>query len=89
MDPRTERNEGSHETSEEARRKGYSKLYVRFILLTLVCAVIPLLVAGWAVYHNYSEFSHKRMADYFQRRAEQLQLFSGRFEAPGKARICL
>ena len=70
MDPRTERNEGSHETSEEARRKGYSKLYVRFILLTLVCAVIPLLVAGWAVYHNYSEFSHKRMADYFQRRAE-------------------
>jgi two-component system, NtrC family, sensor kinase len=56
--------------AKQAGTQSYLKLYLRFILLTLVCAVIPLLVAGLAVYYNYSEFSHKRMTEYFQRRGE-------------------
>jgi two-component system, NtrC family, sensor kinase len=45
-------------------------LYLKFILLTLLCAVVPLFVLGWAAYEHYSEFSYDQMADYFQRRAE-------------------
>ncbi|MFZ2445668.1 MAG: ATP-binding protein [Syntrophobacteraceae bacterium] len=63
------------ETSEyhgpgNGQKKSYSTLYGRFILLTLVCSVVPLLLVGWGIYHYYSKFSTDRMVEYFQSQAQ-------------------
>jgi two-component system, NtrC family, sensor kinase len=47
-------------------KKGYSRLYVRFVVLTLICSVLPLLLFGWGIYAYYSRFSAERMVAYFQ-----------------------
>jgi two-component system, NtrC family, sensor kinase len=52
--------------SGHVHKKGYSQLYGRFVLLTLVCSVVPLLLFGWGIYIYYSRFSTERMVDYFQ-----------------------
>lgn len=45
-------------------------MYVRFIVLTLICSVVPILLVGWGIYKYYSEFSTGRMEEYFQRKVE-------------------
>jgi two-component system, NtrC family, sensor kinase len=55
---------------QAVQRKSYSELYVRFILLTLICSVGPILLVGWGIYKYYSEFSTSRMEEYFQRKVE-------------------
>lgn len=56
--------------TEELHKKSYSSLYRRFILLTLICSVLPLLVVGWVIYSNYSSFAYSRMEEFFYRRVE-------------------
>ncbi|PKN63633.1 MAG: two-component sensor histidine kinase [Deltaproteobacteria bacterium HGW-Deltaproteobacteria-15] len=49
-------------TNEEAQRKlYYSRLYRKFILITLVCSVVPLLLVGWAINIHYTRFAKNRM----------------------------
>src|SRR3989339_1954412 len=49
-------------TNEEAQRKlYYSRLYRKFILITLVCSVVPLLLVGWAISIHYTRFAKNRM----------------------------
>jgi len=60
----------SHQHSGDLRKMSYSGLYRRFILLTLICSVLPLLLVGWVIYLNYSKFASSRMVDSFQRRVE-------------------
>lgn len=50
--------------------KAYSPLYRRFILLTLIGSVVPLLLVGWGIYVYYSGFSTDRMIEYFQGQAQ-------------------
>jgi len=50
--------------------RSYSKLQRRFILISVICSVLPLLVVGWVSYLYYSQFSISRMADYFKRTVE-------------------
>ena len=54
----------------EFHKRSYPGLYRRFILLTLICSVLPLLLVGWVIYENYSRFASSRMVDSFQRRVE-------------------
>lgn len=54
----------------ELQKKSYSSLYRRFILLTLICSVLPLLLVGWVIFSNYSNFAYSRMEDFFYRRVE-------------------
>ncbi len=54
----------------ELHQKSYSSLYRRFILLTLICSVVPLLLVGWVIYSNYSSFAHARMEEFLYRRVE-------------------
>jgi two-component system, NtrC family, sensor kinase len=52
----------SGDTYGEAQRKSYySRLYRKFVLITLVCSVIPLLLVGWAIHIHYSRFAKNRM----------------------------
>ena len=60
----------SDQPSGELQKKSYSSLYRRFILLTLICSVLPLLLVGWVIYSNYSNFAFSRMEDFFYRRVE-------------------
>lgn len=44
-------------------RKGayYSRLYRKFVLITLVCSLVPLLIAGWAIHLHYTRIARDRM----------------------------
>ncbi|RJR50148.1 MAG: sensor histidine kinase [Desulfobacteraceae bacterium] len=49
-------------TNEEAQRKlYYSRLYRKFILITLVCSLAPLLLVGWGISIHYTRFAKNRM----------------------------
>lgn len=50
--------------------RSYSKLQGRFILISVICSILPLLLVGWVSYLYYSQFSISRMADYFRRTVE-------------------
>ncbi len=50
--------------------RSYPKLLRRFILVSVTCSVVPLLLVGWVTYLYYSQFSRSRMVDYFQRQVE-------------------
>lgn len=56
----------AHHESSHGRKKRYASLYARFVLLTLVCSVLPLLLVGWGIYVYYSQFATERMVEYFQ-----------------------
>ncbi len=70
MNQKSDANIDPQQHSGDFQKKSYSGLYRRFILLTLVCSVLPLLVVGWAIYFNYSQSAGERMAESFQRRVE-------------------
>jgi two-component system NtrC family sensor kinase len=52
------------------RKTHYGKLFRRFVLLTIVSSVLPLLMVGWWVYLHYTRFAHTRMIDSFQTQLE-------------------
>lgn len=62
-----------HHSPAHSQRKGYSTLYGRFVLLTLICSVVPLLLVGWGIYEYYSRFSSDRMVENFQLQAQHHQ----------------
>ncbi len=57
-----------HPGKKEKER--YSKLYRKFIFLTLICSLVPLFLVGWGIYSYYSGFSKIRIMDNFKNRVE-------------------
>ncbi|MBA4366867.1 MAG: two-component sensor histidine kinase [Desulfobacterium sp.] len=56
-----------------AKKRGeehYSKLYRKFIFLTLICSLVPLFLVGWGIYAYYSGFSKIRIMNYFENQVE-------------------
>lgn len=51
-------------------KKHYSRLFRRFILLTMICSLVPLLLAGWAINLHYSEFAKERIIKTLQARVD-------------------
>jgi two-component system NtrC family sensor kinase len=60
----------SERPEEEWRKQSYAKLYRKFIGITLVCSLVPLLLVGWAINIHYTRFAKTRMTDSFQREVE-------------------
>jgi two-component system NtrC family sensor kinase len=57
--------------SEEAIRKEYySRLHRKFILITLVCSLVPLLLVGWAINIHYTRFAKARLTNSFENQVE-------------------
>ena len=52
------------------RKTQYGKLFRKFVLLTVVCSLVPLLLVGWGIYFHYTRFAHARMLDSFQTQIE-------------------
>ncbi len=55
------------ELDGEVRRKFYySRLYRRFILINLVCSLVPLLLVGWGINTHYTNLAKSRMTESFE-----------------------
>ena len=54
----------------DLHRRSYTKLFRRFILVSVTCSVLPLLLVGWVSYLYYSQFSMSSVGAYFQRQVE-------------------
>lgn len=52
------------------KKESYSRLYRNFILLIFVTSLIPHLLVGWGLYIYSSDFSNKRLINYFQGQVE-------------------
>ena len=53
--------------SGEAYNKAYyARLNRKFIFLTLICSVVPLLLVGWGINIHYGRFANSRMMDSFR-----------------------
>jgi two-component system NtrC family sensor kinase len=52
------------------RRAAYSRLFWRFVWLTILCSLVPLLLVGWGINLHYSRFARERMLNFFQRQVE-------------------
>ncbi len=44
----------------------YKKLFWRFVFLTVVCSLVPLLLVGWGINIHYTRFAKSRTAHSFQ-----------------------
>ncbi|MFO7708744.1 MAG: two-component sensor histidine kinase, partial [Desulfobacterales bacterium] len=48
------------------RQATYSRLFRKFVWLTLLCSVAPLLLVGWGINLHYTRFARQRMLNYFE-----------------------
>lgn len=54
--------ENNHAAISDADRQDrYRRLFLRFVLLTLICSVIPLLLVGWGMNIKYNRFAEQRV----------------------------
>ena len=51
---------------EVQRQAHYRRLFRRFVLLTMVCSFVPLLIVGWGIDLYYSRFARERMINSFR-----------------------
>lgn len=59
-------NEREETTSDQSgliaqRKESYRRTFLRFVGLTVLCAVVPLLMVGWAINTYYTDFYRARM----------------------------
>ncbi|MEW6615539.1 MAG: ATP-binding protein [Thermodesulfobacteriota bacterium] len=55
---------------ERGGKNHYSRLYRKFVFLTLICSLAPLFLVGWGIYIYYSGFSRMRIENYFKSQVE-------------------
>lgn len=48
----------------------YSRLFRRFVLLTILCSIVPLLIVGWGIQVYYTNFAKNRMTISFHTQTE-------------------
>jgi two-component system NtrC family sensor kinase len=61
------------------RRSFYSRLFRRFIWLTLLCSVVPLLLVGWGINLHYTNFARVRMLNSLQTQVDYHRKLIERF----------
>jgi len=61
------------------RKAAYSRLFWRFVLLTMLCSLLPLLLVGWGINAHYSRFARERMLNFFQTQVEDHRKIIERF----------
>jgi len=57
---------GGEIEGEAQRKRYYSRLYHKFILINLVCSLVPLLLVGWGINRHYTQFATSRMTESFE-----------------------
>ena len=62
--------EDAEKNGNHQHKTHYGRLFRRFVLLTVVCSLIPLLLVGWGINIHYTRFARSRMMDSFQTQLE-------------------
>jgi two-component system, NtrC family, sensor kinase len=52
---------GGEVDGDVQRKRYYSGLYRKFVWISLVCSLVPLLLVGWEINLSYTEFAKERM----------------------------
>ncbi|MEW6666247.1 MAG: ATP-binding protein [Thermodesulfobacteriota bacterium] len=52
---------GGDVDADVQRKRYYSGLYRKFVWISLVCSLVPLLLVGWEINLRYSQFARERM----------------------------
>lgn len=76
-----------NQSFETIEKKQYTRLFRRFILLTMICSLLPLLLAGWAINIHYSRFAKERMVKTLQTRVEYHQKIIALFLKENKSKL--
>jgi two-component system NtrC family sensor kinase len=58
------------EAASTERSATYKKLFRRFVWLTILCSLVPLLLVGWGINLHYTRFARERMLNFFQTQVE-------------------
>lgn len=66
MKNRVFKNDITHQGKKAPQDRKYFGLNLKFVLLTLVCSVAPLLLVGWIMNVHYTKFASARMIQSFQ-----------------------
>ncbi|MEJ2097279.1 MAG: ATP-binding protein [Deltaproteobacteria bacterium] len=54
------------DSDERDRKSNYAKLFRKFIFLTVICSLVPLLLVGWGINLHYTRFAKSRMVEQFK-----------------------
>ena len=52
------------------RKATYARLFRRFVWLTILCSLVPLLLVGWGINLHYTRFARERMLNFFETQVE-------------------
>jgi two-component system NtrC family sensor kinase len=66
-------NGGNEKKFDHVRKTNYAKLFRKFIFLTVVCSLVPLLLVGWGINIHYTRFAKSRMVDHFKTQVDHHQ----------------
>lgn len=58
-------NSGGSE-AEKSRKALYTRMFRRFVLMTMICSIVPLLIVGWAINIHYTRFAENRAIESFK-----------------------
>jgi len=61
---------GDAQAGDAQKKSHYSRLYRRFILINLVCSLVPLLLVGWGINNYYTGFAASRMTASFENQVD-------------------
>jgi two-component system NtrC family sensor kinase len=52
------------------RKATYARLFRKFVWLTILCSLAPLLLVGWGINLHYTQFARERMLNFFETQVE-------------------
>jgi hypothetical protein len=58
--------DAAEKNGDHQHKTHYVRLFRRFILLTVVCSLVPLLLVGWGINIHYTRFAKSRLIDWLQ-----------------------
>lgn len=67
-DQESSKNQGSefNQNLYEKSKEYYQRLFRRFVLLTLICSCMPLVLVGWGINYHYTHFTKDRVKQNFK-----------------------
>jgi len=66
--------DAAEKNGDHQHKTHYARLFRRFVLLTVVCSLVPLLLVGWGINIHYTRFAKSRLIDSLQTQLLQTQL---------------
>ncbi len=71
-DQESSKNQGSeyNQNLYEKSKEYYQRLFRRFVLLTLICSCVPLVLVGWGINYHYTHFTKGRVKQNFKNQVD-------------------